>query len=71
MCMPVMCLQHPFMQGNLTIRYTKELLEKMNSPNLQSHDDDVEDDEPEVSHADFVTLTLSLTRSFTAFLLCE
>ncbi|KAF6026806.1 MAP4K1 [Bugula neritina] len=40
-------LEHPFMQGNLTIRYTKELLEKMNSPNLQSHDDDVEDDEPE------------------------
>ncbi|XP_067939192.1 mitogen-activated protein kinase kinase kinase kinase 5-like isoform X2 [Watersipora subatra] len=38
-------LEHPFMLGNLTIRYTKELLDKMNSPNLQA--EEPEDDEPE------------------------
>lgn len=39
-------LQHPFMQGNLSVRLTKDLLDKMNSPNLQN--EEPEDDEPEV-----------------------
>ena len=36
------------MQGSLTTRYTRELLDKMNSPSLQN--DEQEDDEPEVSN---------------------
>ena len=40
------------MQGNLSIRLTRELLDRMNSPNLQN--EEPEDDEPEVcqSHSE-------------------